>query len=559
MGVGKSRSQEIDEEAIEVLKQHFPKSAWTVYDMKPDFGIDHRLERVEEGKHTAKTALIQLKGHERLVPSGKDGTNFTYMLECEHLGHYLKGQEPVFLVLVDVGKRDAYWQFVQRYADRHLKDKDSDWRQRLANKKGSKKPRVAIKVPVRNSLRDLEKFTRAFEESIGYIAHSRAAKGIKHRQDSLKSLDPRFDVKLLMTEDTEHYSLQPLTDVSVKLNFHEPFVTAGKLETLLGRGLPVTIEAGEVTVEGSDLLTELLNDTAHYRGALRFNRNWFGLISFIRINAAGQEVGRFPSIPCRFEGGEIECRFIAEVQNGLFTVSSSFRIDAPPVSDAVLKYDFRHWRGWQILNLPYFSSIHSLFGDLKEGDRLRLVFQVKGRQIPGATIQWHGADYKSIGDFVDVVHQARLVAEKYRVNPVIRKLSERDVNEIEAIYALSNGGEISTPSPDARIESVVTEHEREGFFAAYTSNAEPYRLIYLTEAPIPFMGTDLEMGLLERQLSHMVLADDLDEVRRKFAEGASEVRVAFVGTEQTLLIIKVPSQETIAGFNAQEGILAKLD
>lgn len=76
MGVGKSRSQEIDEEAIAIFKPLLRKSVWQVFESNKDYGIDYKVERIEGGKLTAKTALIQLKGHEQLASSGKGKTSF---------------------------------------------------------------------------------------------------------------------------------------------------------------------------------------------------------------------------------------------------------------------------------------------------------------------------------------------------------------------------------------------------------------------------------------------------------------------------------------------------
>ena len=83
-----------------------PPEDWTVYDIRPDYGKDHKVELVEGGDHTGSTFWVQIKGQKK-VKRLKDGT-ITFKLETKDLDYHMKLLAPVFLVVVDVTDRVGY-------------------------------------------------------------------------------------------------------------------------------------------------------------------------------------------------------------------------------------------------------------------------------------------------------------------------------------------------------------------------------------------------------------------------------------------------------------------
>jgi hypothetical protein len=135
MGVRKNETQVIDVQAVKWLEQKFNDMNWTTSEIAPDVvGLDRRIELVEEGKHTAWAAFVQIKGKRKAAKSKGRKTGFPYVsqrLEVEHLDYYSKMREPVFLVVVDLDRRDGYWIFIQRYIQEGLRG--ADWRSRISN------------------------------------------------------------------------------------------------------------------------------------------------------------------------------------------------------------------------------------------------------------------------------------------------------------------------------------------------------------------------------------------------------------------------------------------
>ena len=124
--MNKHSNHVIDEEAVEIFKGLLPKDRWTIYDLKPDYGKDHKVESVENGEHTGLTFWIQLKGQKTLKIL-RDG-NVSFNLETKYLDYFKKLPEPMFLVVVDVAKRLAFWVFIQEYEQTKLRN--VSWRPR---------------------------------------------------------------------------------------------------------------------------------------------------------------------------------------------------------------------------------------------------------------------------------------------------------------------------------------------------------------------------------------------------------------------------------------------
>jgi hypothetical protein len=171
MGVRKNETQVIDFQAVNWFERRFNDINWTTSKLDPDIvGLDRRIELVEEGKHTASVAFVQIKGRRKANKSKGRKTGFPYVsqrLEVEHLDYYSKMSEPVFLVVVDLEKQDGYWIFIQKYVRELLRGKD--WRSKISNKRG-KKPEIMIPVPISNRLTEPSNFREAIKDSIGYMA-----------------------------------------------------------------------------------------------------------------------------------------------------------------------------------------------------------------------------------------------------------------------------------------------------------------------------------------------------------------------------------------------------
>jgi len=239
-------------------------------------GLDCRIELVEKGKHTALAAFVQIKGKRKATKNKGKKTGFPYVsqrLEVEHLDYYSKMSEAVFLGVVDLERQDGYWIFIQKYVRESLPGKD--WRSKISNKRG-KKPEIMIPVPIANRLTETSKFREAITDSIGYMARVAIRRGITHWENSLKKLEPRFDVRIMATTQRGAVEMTALENFQVALAFGTEFSGSGKLGDLIGRGVPVQIGPGDVTAEGSLLISSIVEETADQGGFVQLCLSYSG-------------------------------------------------------------------------------------------------------------------------------------------------------------------------------------------------------------------------------------------------------------------------------------------
>lgn len=533
MGVRKSQTQVTDARAVGVVKDLYDDMEWTTYDIKPDYGIDQKIEILEEGKHTAVAAYVQIKGHLKLK-KGK-GDFASQEIECEHLEYYLNTNVPVFLVVVDVASKEGFWVFIQEYAHTHLSG--GEWRARLLGP--AKEPKVTVRVPLANRLADRRRFKEAVVRARRYLASRLVSEGLAFDRESFERLDPRFRIGVTASEQGKHFALRPVEDVPITLSFARSFVESGKYHTLVGRGLPVTLEPGEIEAEGSLLIQEIFERAMRHNGAFHVSRNVEAGLSLARVNKEGEVSGRIDPLPCSIQGGRAECRFVASTANGTLRLSFDQRSGQTGPSTARLTYAWRPWYGRPVLNLPYFDALALLFADPNEGDRLRVEFHHEGERLPGGYLNWSGVGAGIVSEVVEVVRRARWVARRFKINPALPKLDDRAVDEIDALYALINGEEIGTPA-GSKVNAVIAGEQAEDFFRFFSDQDGVHTLRYDQEVSLPFLGIELAVGLVAHHMTGMKLENRLTELKRLHERGHEEIPVSFVRTEATKLILKIP-------------------
>src|ERR1700693_4942591 len=119
MAISKERSSKAtvgdsfatEQSAITIFKDQLPPK-WIVRPHNPDFHLDYLVELTEEGELTGINFGVQLKGW---TPKGKKLINLNYALKTKHLRYYKeKRRFPVFVVLVDVERKQSLWSFIQQ-------------------------------------------------------------------------------------------------------------------------------------------------------------------------------------------------------------------------------------------------------------------------------------------------------------------------------------------------------------------------------------------------------------------------------------------------------------
>jgi hypothetical protein len=150
---------------------------------------------------------------------------------------------------------------VQRYVLEQMKG--DDWRERLESYKAAREsghratpPKKTIRVPIANVLSDTEAFKSVVGESKRFMSSLSVSEGIAYKEEALRRLDERFKVTFLKGKEGEHFRFEAKEPVEMKLQAKLP---KEKFEALFGKGLPIEVAPGEVTIQGSPLWERINN------------------------------------------------------------------------------------------------------------------------------------------------------------------------------------------------------------------------------------------------------------------------------------------------------------
>ena len=135
MGTLKDVNSEIDEDAVHVVEGILRGSDWNRSKPQPDkVGLDMQVDLLED-RHPQIRFYLQIKGMGQKKRQGKvqpiesKAGTLNKPIQLEHLDYYMRLPVPVFLVVVNVVEKVAYYVHVQRYVLEHLKE--CDWQNRL--------------------------------------------------------------------------------------------------------------------------------------------------------------------------------------------------------------------------------------------------------------------------------------------------------------------------------------------------------------------------------------------------------------------------------------------
>ena len=238
--------------ACECLGSQAPScpTAWVCNEQKNDYGKDYLVETGEkDGALTGLSFYVQLKGTKRIRFS-KGKKHATFRLARKHAVYYADKVKdlPVFLVHVDVTQRRASYLFLQRALLN-----DGKWR-------GKKDVRLLI--PLENKLSDRDGFQRAVVQAKREMARLYPLalhESIDAHRYLLHRRDPRFTVDISVIRNRTIFHATPKEPVRLVhfLKGGDSRQVRKKALDLFQLGCEVTIEPGEFTTIGTDLLKDL--------------------------------------------------------------------------------------------------------------------------------------------------------------------------------------------------------------------------------------------------------------------------------------------------------------
>jgi hypothetical protein len=381
------------------------------------------------------------------------------------------------------------------------------------------------------------------------MARANLRAGILYGEDHYRRLDPRFDVKMTVTAEGESFLARALEKVQVKLSFSEPFVSSGKINQLLGKGLPVSMLPGEVIAEGSLLLQTVVEGAAKRRGTMRLFKRRQGHVDLSRVNAAGREVFRYSGLPCEYEGGITECRFVARSLSDVLTIQGCCS-DSQEPQQLSLNYALTPWFGKPLIDLPCYDLMEGFLGRVGMGERIRMEFYFDGVKAFSGLVVFNNGELKSVAhllDALDIVSRAKWIANTCRLNPLHPPgFSPAVQSEVDTLYGILNDRQAKYASPEAKVETFLRRQDIEGGIGNRLFDV-PTRLSLIRETDeFPFLGHSITIGPVEHQLTEMRLSTDQTALEKAIENGVGDVPAYWEASPQTELIIRRCSDQEIA-------------
>src|ERR1700731_551185 len=190
----------------ELILQSLLPAGWLWRVQSPDRHVDFVVEIDDRGKPTGLQFCVQIKGRSK-VASKKP--RLSLRMETKHLTYYRdKARLPVFIVLVDVIKKKAYWLFAQKYLRDEVSRSDVD----------SKKS-LTLKIDRSDSFSNLDRFRdalQAAERDMRDLYPGTTKAAVSARKKELQSLDPDIDVDVSF-EGGERLTFNSRKPISLQL------------------------------------------------------------------------------------------------------------------------------------------------------------------------------------------------------------------------------------------------------------------------------------------------------------------------------------------------------
>ncbi len=321
----------INRKGMRVLESFLPEE-WISESFVYDFGLDYHIEVVDtQLKLLGKTFYIQLKTKNKCTYID-NGSKVSLGIEEKHLSDWAQRTAPIFLCVVDLSQKEAYWLFLTTYLRentewKNLKDRES---------------RLQIWISVKNKISEIERFRAEVMQAINYCDSIPFA--VAERKKQLESLEPRFYYDVSYSGGVEKIKL-----FSKSKNTNLKFTIAGENEQFkkirMGKLGKIKIvesssplwNAGEEAIVGifrEEEITAIME--IDYQG----NNTPLTLFGFL---------GRKRIYP---EGFQLEIKHPHRI--------ISVKFDSQQTNEDIFNINWEVWKGREITDLPGLNFLSQL-------------------------------------------------------------------------------------------------------------------------------------------------------------------------------------------------------
>lgn len=515
------QAHRIDELAQRIFAAVLPPE-WVRNEHKNDYGKDYLVEIGDGDELTGTSFYVQLKGQQHATINEKQNC-VTFPLETRYAIYYLDRIQdlPVFLVVVDVTKKKAWWAFIQGALSR-----TGGWRRQNT---------VTIRLPLANEVSHTRKFRAAIESAKRAMRLNHPTSihdAVAAHEDRIRALDHRFDVKTHLRRGILNFELMAREPVPLHFEFSRGNEDLeAKLTDLVERGEPVTFKPGEVKVTGSELF-EFVEATGV---TMRWGINVPATTAIVCTDQYETVLCQIDEIPGAFSGGRSELRY----KGGLNP--SPFTLEIGPITEKSggpvrMKLRVSEWDRQPIRHLAYFDKLFGLFEALEVATITTVDCYYQGnRAFSGKLSKPTEASFAGYLAYLRLIHKARAICAHFGVNPEWSVAAfDQDTREhIEQLYAILFEGAWKASRPKLRLTATLKAETVN--FDLLRTTTEPALVAFtgLSDNKWELLGTELNAGMLVYEFTEVraVLSEVEDEANE-------DVPVAFMGTENTKMTIR---------------------
>lgn len=508
-------AHQIDMKAKAILTDCLP-AEWAAVEQQPDYAVDYRIEVFERELKTGNFFGVQLKGSETLDPTAE---NWKYPLKAKHLESFIDiERQPIFLVLVDTKSRQVRLQFLQKYVHENLEGKD--WR---------KQKTVTVALGKQNITSNKDQWKELVSQSIEYVREKLPGglqATIEHEQQKYEALDPRFSVKLSATDKTKHYSLHPKEDVKLKFNI-KLGTDQERLSDWLEKGLPIELNPGEFTIEGSELFKQLA-------GSARIEPRSVFVGTLTLLDVTEDTEGTIVlSMPAHARLGRSQGQLTAKLPNAPLSIEADLHYQKESPLDFRVSLPFKHWHGQRLLQLAHFQEIHHLFRKASKNSNFSLRFECPGHFTIGFVSP--SAQFLQLQEFLEVtetLRMARYMAKHYSINPILLKEHfDNDWDDVVELYHYLVEPDKNRPAPNIGFSAVLPRSQAKSFVNDLATRIQGDHFKIESTWGFWFFDRCLLVRIAREIWPMLFCAASADE--QFLNEDLDDITLEFVGNEQT--------------------------
>ena len=494
---------------------------------RPDYHVDYVVEPFPGGTASGLLIGVQLKGAKRLK---SDGSRISFAMKTRDLKYYVKRDDPIFLVVVDVTHRNCYYVFLQQFISDHLAQ---GWRQKKSN---------VVHIPLANDLSQIGQFKRAAVAARKHMNSIRPGcleAALIARKRKLESIDPRIEVAIRAAT-----ACIGSTDIGIHLNVREPFefelIIKGdpeqanaQMRDLIERGVPIALNPADLDFEGAPLLRHLVEEALQEdAGAIKLHAcRSFDASLVIRAIDLHDSIKLQIGIPAKGEGGTTELRihaglpispmeidFVWFMRDGLLTPAPTFHY----------RFVLSRWCGKPLRQLPYFDQLRSLLGGIAEGFDLEINCLVQGNKLFGGRIP--NRDLKSecnkVLPYLRLYQKAREIAEFLNAEPMMPfDLTVENLREFEDIHWRLLQRSITPES--MRIGCTIPRDQLERFAEDSQMGIQAPAILRFENEVVRFFDKSYSVGPAEYTITNTKILETRKELMARAASISEDEPIPF--------------------------------